>query len=553
MSKSVTVIKDFLLIAYKAERIAVKKYLLSIVCLAVFTLLMPLLNGLIVSYIEQRTMIAIPILLFIVTIIYSKGINILIGYEKTILSNCLVKKLQVTSFQSLINSNKKINEEYSKGEILSNIIMHISTVVNLGLLILSFFSNVIIAIVSGVSLCYLSPLVFLVGILCIPLILFINWKCNKGLTDLAAENAKMQALSVDEISNSILAYEELKFIRDKSKFRSSFLETQEWFIHKGLYNDMKINSPGYILDILTGVINVAGYVLGYMIIQGDSDKIARLVVLTSYLSTFIGKISFISLVKSLSSPLDYSLKQVKQYVNMQKESDENIITQNKVQINKIFKITMKGVSFGYNDQQMVLHNFSYKFSKCGIVILEGKSGSGKTTLIKLLLNYYKPVKGDIYVNRSRIENIDIESYINRISYFQQNGVLFSGTIQDNLNVFAKGYEKESADELLDVFGLKNELQNDIYNFAIQEAGKNISIGQRDRIKLTCILSKKSDIYILDEPSAALDQYNTKQLIKILKQKSKEALFIISTHDKSLYSLATEFIKMDENYEMRCKK
>lgn len=545
MSKSVTVIKDFLLIAYKAERTAVKKFILSVMCLAVFTLLMPLCNGWMIRYIKQGSIFLIPILLFMLTVIGSKGTSILVGYEKTILSNCLVNKLQVTSYQSFVGSSKKINEEYSKGEILSNIIMHISIVVNLGLLMVSFFSNVIIAIISGVSLCCLSPMVFLVGILCIPLILLINWQCNQGLTDLAAENARMQALSVDEINNSILAFEELKFIKDKSRFRASFSEIQQWFIQKGLYNDMKINSPGYILDIITGVMNVAGYVLGYMIIKGDPGKIARLVVLTSYLSTFIGKISFISLVRSLTAPLEYSLDQVRQYVNMEKDSDDGSITdKNTMQINIIDKISLKNISFGYENQPMVLHNLSYEVPKRGIVILDGKSGSGKSTFLKLLLHYYKPAQGEILVNDTQIESIDIGSYMERIAYFQQNGFLFSGTIEDNLNVFAKGYEREEADELLDVFGLKNELQSDIYHFQIQEAGKNISVGQRDRIKLTCILSRKADIYILDEPSAALDYSNTDKLINILKKKSEEALIIIATHDKSLYSLADEMIKMD---------
>lgn len=544
MKTSFLVIKKFIQLSWASDKKVMVKYLFSLVALSIYTIISPILNGLIIDSMTKKHFSLASIVTFVFIVLYPVTVSLIIGYQKELLSDRLSNDFQVKALLNLLSNEENINIEYSKGDVLSNITMHISTVVNLGVLIISFLSNVIMAFFSAIGLLVANPLVFLVGCIFVPIILWVNWLCNRGLTDIASNNSKMQAESTNAINNVILAYEEIKFIKDKSTFRNSFQDIQNWFTKNGLLNDMKINSPGYVLDIITGLIGVLGYILGYLFVKGDNNKLAHIVVITSYLGNFIGKIAFISLIKSLSYPLQYSINQIE-------NSIITPITQNSgtndygEDVDNIEAFAIDNISFGYDNNSNVISGLSYRFPKSGIVVLSGGSGSGKTTLIKLLIGSYSPKYGKISVNQIDLQNLSKNKFMKRVGYVQQHGMLFAGTFLENLNIFSSEYRKEYVDYLIDLLNLKSELQDDIYNFEIKEGSKNISVGQRDRVKLICVLAKEPDIIILDEPTAALDAYNSEKILNLLEKISHTSLIIIATHDTSFCKIAKDIVYLGE--------
>lgn len=160
------------------------------------------------------------------------------------------------------------------------------------------------------------------------------------------------------------------------------------------------------------------------------------------------------------------------------------------------------------------------------VCFVGPSGSGKSSISQLLLRFYDPVEGKITVNDHDIKSLNLNFYRSQIGYVQQEPLLFSGTIRDNI-VFGK--TNCTSEEIEDAARLSNSLKfiqefPDKFDTIIgptTSGAAQLSGGQKQRISLARTLIKKPDILILDEATSALDSQLEEIVMSNLKKLSKE--------------------------------
>ena len=204
-------------------------------------------------------------------------------------------------------------------------------------------------------------------------------------------------------------------------------------------------------------------------------------------------------------------------------------------------VVFKNCSFKYNNKNLILENFSFRFANEGMYALVGKSGSGKTTILNLIAGIIKPTDGSILYS-DKIKNIS-ES----ISYIFQNDNLFSNlTVLENVNILVKitqkKVENKEIDDVLNKLGilmLKNKKVSDI------------SGGERQRVSIAIALLKKSKVILADEPCASLDCETSKEIMDIFHELSKEKLIIISSHNLDLvkeYCLNIIEFPLKDNYQ-----
>ncbi|MCU9533327.1 ABC transporter ATP-binding protein [Streptococcus sp. CSL10205-OR2] len=154
-----------------------------------------------------------------------------------------------------------------------------------------------------------------------------------------------------------------------------------------------------------------------------------------------------------------------------------------------------------------------------IIGLLGPNGSGKTTLIKLINGLLQPTNGDIVIDgfRPSVETKKIISYLPDTTYLQDNM-----KVEDLLVLFKDFYEDFDDKRAM-------TLLNDL-NISLDQKLKNLSKGNKEKVQLILVMSRKAKLYILDEPIGGVDPAARDYILKtIINNYSEEASVIISTH------------------------
>ncbi|KAJ3317012.1 ATP-binding cassette sub- C member 8 [Boothiomyces sp. JEL0866] len=171
-----------------------------------------------------------------------------------------------------------------------------------------------------------------------------------------------------------------------------------------------------------------------------------------------------------------------------------------------------------NKDTFELAGVNLEIEQGSLVGIVGAAGSGKSTLFNGLVNELVPLEGEVYLN-------------GKIAYATQQPWIMMDSIQSNIT-FGKPLEHEKLVECIQACGLVkdlNDLQDGMYT-KIGENGINLSGGQKARVSLARCLYSDADIYLLDDPLAALDAYVGKQVFEqAIKQKLAKKTVLLATH------------------------
>ena len=247
------------------------------------------------------------------------------------------------------------------------------------------------------------------------------------------------------------------------------------------------------------------------------------------------------------------------------------------------KIEFRNLTYKYSkSNKYVIRNLNFTVEPKQKVAILGKSGSGKSTLMKLLIKFYKPNNGKIFIDDTNIQNIDTTYLRDNITYINQNTILFDEDIYYNIkygskksinletiapapspnqqpltnltpSISNKVYPKEEILEdskikkilkKYDLLTIYDKLENKLRTKA-GPRGTNLSLGmQKVTITLRGIL-KKSKVIIFDEPLAGLDQLTREKIIKLIMNETKDKTVIIITHDKEILPYMDKTINLQE--------
>ena len=215
------------------------------------------------------------------------------------------------------------------------------------------------------------------------------------------------------------------------------------------------------------------------------------------------------------------------------------------------KVDFDQVSFAYpgRKDEVVLHDFSISIKAGEKVALVGPSGAGKTTVVNLLLGFYEPSQGRILFDGVDSETLDYRSIRDSIAIVEQEPVLFSGTIAENIG-FALPDPKVELEKIEEAASLANAHTfisqfPDGYHTTVGEKGLQLSGGQKQRIAIARAVIKNPKILILDEATSALDSESELLVQDALNKLMHGRTTIIIAHRFSTIAQADKLVVLDQ--------
>lgn len=203
--------------------------------------------------------------------------------------------------------------------------------------------------------------------------------------------------------------------------------------------------------------------------------------------------------------------------------------------------------FKYNENESeVLHDINLTINKGETVAFVGMSGGGKSTLISLIPRFYDVTAGEINIDGNNVKDFLTGSLRNQIGLVQQDNILFSDTVRENILL---GRPDATEEEIVEAAKMANAHDFIInlpegYDTEVGERGVKLSGGQKQRLSIARIFLNNPPILILDEATSALDLESEAIIQEALDVLSKDRTTLIVAHRLSTITHADKIVVME---------
>ena len=210
------------------------------------------------------------------------------------------------------------------------------------------------------------------------------------------------------------------------------------------------------------------------------------------------------------------------------------------------ELEFKSVSFSYDNDKPILDGLSFKINQGEMVGLIGPSGAGKTTIVDLMLRLFEPTGGNIFIDGKNVSDIDLRSWRENIGYVSQDIFLINDTIENNIRFYNPDIKKEEiieAANMANIYDFVKSLKGGFHT-VIGDRGVMLSAGQRQRIVIARVLTRKPQFLILDEATSALDNESEVQIQKVIENLKGKMTVLVVAHRLSTIANAHKLLVLD---------
>ena len=211
-------------------------------------------------------------------------------------------------------------------------------------------------------------------------------------------------------------------------------------------------------------------------------------------------------------------------------------------------IAFSHVDFRYpNAKEDVLSDIDFIAEPGKTTAIIGSTGCGKSTLVNLIPRFYDVTAGSITLDGTDIREYTLKDLRDQIGFVPQKGILFSGTIADNLRFGAKDASDAQIKEAADIAQASEfiEEKKEGFDSAIAQGGSNVSGGQKQRLAIARAIARDPKIYVFDDSFSALDMKTDAALRKALEKKTKHAAVLIVAQRISTILHADQILVLDD--------
>ena len=479
------------------------------------------------------------------------GLNYFMQYWGHVVGVRMQADMRRDLFDKLQDMPNKYFDNNKTGVIMSRIIndlLDISELAHHGPE--DLFISLVMLVGSFIILCTINVPLTIITFAIIPFLLFYTIhkrnKMKKAFKETRVKTGEVNATIENSISGVRItksfgnkAYEMEKFDKSNGIFKKArehaYKAMAEYF--SGMF---------FLVDMLELIVLIAAGYFTYLGKINVGDFAAYLLYIKMFLQPIRKFINFNEMFQNGMSGFE-------RYEEIMNEKNEKEIPNAKELKEVKGKITIKDVTFRYDNKESILENFNLDIEAGKMVALVGPSGGGKTTICNLIPRFYDYESGQIFIDDVDISTVTLKSLRENIGIVQQDVFLFTGTIKENIMY---GNPNATDEEVIEA--AKNACLHDFimgledgYDTFIGERGVKLSGGQKQRISIARVFLKNPAILILDEATSALDNVTEYEIQKALEELSKDRTTLVVAHRLSTVKNSDEIVVLtDKGIEER---
>lgn len=206
-------------------------------------------------------------------------------------------------------------------------------------------------------------------------------------------------------------------------------------------------------------------------------------------------------------------------------------------------IQFENINFSYDNNVSVLENFNLDVKAGSKVALIGKTGAGKTTVANLLVRFYDPTSGNIYIDGHNVGDVTTKSLRRQVGMMMQDSFIFTGTIIDNIRYGKENATDEDCIEAAKKIGIDEIIHKfpEGYYERLSENGGELSEGEKQLICFARIILNNPSVLILDEATSNIDSLTEEKLLKAFKTVTEGRTCLIIAHRLSTIKEADNIV------------
>ncbi|HFZ7018190.1 ABC transporter ATP-binding protein [Anaerococcus sp.] len=441
-------------------------------------------------------------------------------------------------FSKILDTRYEFLNSYGEGELVSRI-------ENTGDKIVSFyidlFSSIVMImfsiIISAYIMIMISLKLFIIAIILLPLTYGINYIFKNTIISKQRDYiTKLDAYS-DYLIDTISNLTGIKLNNLEKIFKGNYKKKLQDLKNVSISN-MKINITVTSLhDLITIILSsLILFISAKLIILGNLS-LGNIVAFSSYMEKLHSSIKKIG---DLNLSFNEVIVDLERYKKIMDYDSENKVDGKK--LSKVTSLKFKNVSFKY-DNKYILKNFSFEISKPGLYGIVGENGSGKTTIFNLISKFYTNYEGEILINGNEISDYKDEDLRNEVLFLESKPFILRDNLTSNITLL----EKNKVDELyLEKIIQFLELER-IEKYSTKNLKDTLSKGEQEKIQLARLLISKKSLILLDEVLSGLDKEMKEKVISKIKERSKNNILIIISHEYEIQRICDEvFLMPDKN-------
>lgn len=287
-----------------------------------------------------------------------------------------------------------------------------------------------------------------------------------------------------------------------------------------------------------GAIVFAGILiyLGYQIIDGELS-----------MGVFVGFLAAITMLREAFKKTQESYIQLQQGMVALERVHQILDTETALPIPaqpKAFPVDWKevefrNVTFGFSGKEPILKNINLTVKRGEIIALVGSSGGGKSTMINLLMRFFDPIEGGIFIGGVDLREMDLKDLRHHIGLVSQDVFLFGDTIEANIMAGDFSRTAEDVPEAAKLANAHHFIENAKggYKTHVGDMGNMLSGGEKQRISIARAIFKNAPILLLDEATSALDSESEREVQKGLDKLTEGRTAFVIAHRLSTIAKA----------------